>query len=85
MTPLEALDRARVAWERSQPQLFLELWPDGGLDEVHCRRPTGVGASCGKGHGVHLVEPARVNPALSVAGAGGLKGGAEPCSEPPRG
>jgi hypothetical protein len=29
---LEALWRCQRAWERSQPQLFLELWPDDGLD-----------------------------------------------------
>lgn len=28
MTPLEALEQARAAWEKTQPQLRLELWPD---------------------------------------------------------
>lgn len=32
MTPLEAIARARAAWEQSQPQLIIELWPDSGLE-----------------------------------------------------
>jgi hypothetical protein len=30
---LEALWRCQRAWEQSQPQLFIELYPDDGLDE----------------------------------------------------
>ena len=64
MTPLEACDRARRAWERSQPQLFMELWPDSGLDDGQelTRLP--------------IVEPA-ASP-LTPPG-GGLTVGAEPC------
>lgn len=29
MTPLDALYRCQRAWERTQPQLFFDLWPDG--------------------------------------------------------
>lgn len=33
MNALAALEQARAAWERTQPQLFLELYPDG-LEDV---------------------------------------------------
>ena len=65
MTPLDALYRAQRAWERTQPQLFFELWPDVGLDEPH---PSAV----------RFVEPAALP--LSPPG-GGLTDGAEPCRD----
>jgi len=33
-TALDALNIARLAWERSQPQYVLDLYPDGGLEET---------------------------------------------------
>lgn len=45
MNALEALARCQRAWEASQPQLFIELYPDG-LDEAYGAVP--------------LVEPARI-------------------------
>jgi hypothetical protein len=67
VTPLEALYRCQRAWEATQPQLFMELWPDDGLDE----RETGALA---------LVEPARHTPSIASP-AGGLNPGAEPCRD----
>jgi hypothetical protein len=65
VTPLEALYRCQRAWERTQPQLFFELWPDGGLDEREACRPS-------------LVEPAATPQYLP---RGGLAAGAEPCCD----
>ena len=65
MTALDALYRCQRAWERSQPQLFMELWPDVGLDEREACRPP-------------LVEPA-VSPQSPPGG--GLTAGAEPCRD----
>lgn len=70
MTPLEALARARAAWEATQPQLFLELWPDIGLNEP-LRHPLGDGER-------RLVEPALGRAPQASRPRGGLNPGPEP-------
>lgn len=72
MNALQALDRARAAWERTSPQLVIDGWLDmlDGLDETQHRiecRPL-----------LRLVEPACFPP---HSPAGGLNPGAEPCCE----
>ena len=78
MTPLEALERCRRAWEASQPQLPLELYPDVGLGDTH-ERPRETHDSLGvEAAAVRVAEPA-APPALPlVEGAAGSTVGAEP-------
>lgn len=52
MNALDALYRCQRAWEATQPQLFMELWPDDGLDDTHADS-----RSCGSGEPVCVVEP----------------------------
>lgn len=54
MNALDALWRCQRAWERSQPQLFMELYPDG-LDEPHRSA-------------VRFVEPAAIPQSLPGGG-----------------
>jgi hypothetical protein len=62
--PMEALERCRRAWEASQPQLPLELYPDDdGLEGGPARVPR------------PSLEPAAH---LVASPGGGLKAGAEP-------
>ena len=68
MTPLDALYRAQRAWERTQPQLFLELWPD---DELEARQTWGL----------PCFEPVRAY-RLTAEASGGLDPGAEPSRVP---
>jgi hypothetical protein len=49
-----ALNRARLAWERTQPQLVIDGWADG-LDEADRGKPVG------------LVEPVASPPADAAA------------------
>ena len=41
-SPLDALNRARAAWEATQPQLVLDGWADA-LDDADSYRPPRVG------------------------------------------
>lgn len=50
-----ALNRAYHTWIRTQPQLILDLWPDGGLDEP---QPSAL----------RLVEPAPASPCAHQRG-----------------
>lgn len=56
MNALQALELARLAWERHQPQLMLELWPLeetpvvpslGGTDGTHRVARDGTGVAAG--------------------------------------
>lgn len=68
MTPLDALYRAQRAWERTQPQLFMDLWPDDELE-------------AGQTWGLPCFEPVRAY-RLTAEASGGLNPGAEPCRAP---
>lgn len=72
MTPLVALNRARAAWEATQPQLTLTGWADM-LDGLDTPQPSAL----------RCVEPAyAAHPPLR----GGLQaGGTEPRHAPPEG
>ena len=72
MNTLEALDRARRAWERTSPQLVIDGW----LDELDRLDETQGMAECRRS--LRLVEPACSPP---HSPAGGLNPGAEPCCE----
>ena len=72
MNALEALDRARRAWERTSPQLVIDGW----LDELDRLDETQGMAECRRS--LRLVEPACSPP---HSPAGGLNPGAEPCCE----
>lgn len=52
-TALDALERARRAWEKRQDQQQLDLDPDAGLDETH----TDTTSTPPPGGRVRLVEP----------------------------
>ena len=45
MSALAALDRAYEAWCRTSPQLILDLWDDGALEEVEVSRAVSAAAA----------------------------------------
>ena len=81
MTALDALGRARCAWERSQPQLTIDGWADmlDGLDApdagaVRCVEPAGfVGGGLAVGDGERPESPSGpTRPLYSYEGGGAL-------------